>query len=131
MPIIYHTLLFLEMGANLTGLFLFNFESTSCKNHSDTNLVKIHLPFIKILSFSYSALFLVTAAILESQTAKIQQIHTRNILAQRRINFNQWVLKYYHFRVYAIFNNSPWQPSWIVNLHKYEIFPFRDHCGQI
>ena len=24
------------MDANLTGLFLFNFESTSCKNHSDT-----------------------------------------------------------------------------------------------
>ena len=34
--------LFLEMNANLTGLLLFNFESPSCKNHSDTNLVKIH-----------------------------------------------------------------------------------------
>ena len=52
------------MDANLTGLFLLNLESTSCKNHSDTNLV------IEILSFSCSALFLVTAAILESQTAK-------------------------------------------------------------
>ena len=41
-PRAYHTLLFLEMDANLTGLFLFNFESTSCKNHSDTNMVKIH-----------------------------------------------------------------------------------------
>ena len=40
--IIYHTLLFLEMDANLTGLFSFNFESTSRKNHSVTNLVKIH-----------------------------------------------------------------------------------------
>ena len=68
--IIYHTLLFLEMDANLTGLFLFNFESTSCKNHSDTHLVKIHYTVIEILSFSCSALFLVTAAILESQTAK-------------------------------------------------------------
>ena len=38
----FHTLLFLEMDANLTGLFLFNFETTSCENHSDTNLVKIH-----------------------------------------------------------------------------------------
>ena len=38
----FHTLLFLEMDANLTGLFLFNFETTPCKNHSDTNLVKIH-----------------------------------------------------------------------------------------
>ena len=58
------------MDANLTGLFLFNFESTSCKNHSDTNLVQIHYAVIEILSFSCSALFLVTAAILESQTAK-------------------------------------------------------------
>ena len=31
-----------QMDANLTGLFLFNFESTSCKNYSDTNVVKIH-----------------------------------------------------------------------------------------
>ena len=38
----FHTLLFLEMDVNLTGLFLFNFETTSCKNHSDTNLGKIH-----------------------------------------------------------------------------------------
>ena len=56
------------MDANLTGLFLFN--SYSCKDHSDTNLVKIHYAVIEILSFSCSALFLVTAAILESQTAK-------------------------------------------------------------
>ena len=59
---------------------------------------------------------------------KIQRIHTRNILTQRQINFNQWFLRYCHFRVYAIFSNSPWWPSWIVNLHKYEIVPFRDHC---
>ena len=58
------------MDANLTGLFLFNFKSTSCKNHSDTNLVKIHEAVSEILSFSFSALFSVTAAILESQTAK-------------------------------------------------------------
>ena len=38
----FYALLFLEMDANLTGLFLFNFETTSCKNHSNTNLVKIH-----------------------------------------------------------------------------------------
>ena len=38
----FHTLLFLEMDANLIGLFLFNFETTPCKNHSDVKLVKIH-----------------------------------------------------------------------------------------
>ena len=53
---------------NLSGTF--NFETTPCKNHSDTNLVKIHLAVIEMLSFSCCVLFLVTAAILESQTAK-------------------------------------------------------------
>ena len=72
----FYTLLFLEMDANLTRLFLFNCESTSCKNHSDTNLVKIHYAVIEILSFSCSALFLVIAAILKSQTAKKYTKHS-------------------------------------------------------
>ena len=38
----FHTLLLLEMGANLTGQFLFNVETTPCENYSNTNLVKIH-----------------------------------------------------------------------------------------
>ena len=38
----FYTLLFLVRGAILTGLFLFNFKTTHCKNHFDTNLVKIH-----------------------------------------------------------------------------------------
>ena len=38
----FHTLLFLEMDANLTGLFLFNIETAPYKNHYDINLVKIH-----------------------------------------------------------------------------------------
>ena len=71
----FHTMLLLEMDENLTGLFLFNFETTTCKNHSDTNLVKISLAVIEILSFSCSALFLVTAAILETQTAKTYKKH--------------------------------------------------------
>ena len=51
-------------GISLDGyilLFLFNFETSQCKNHFDTNLVKIHLVVIEILSFSRSVLFLVTA----------------------------------------------------------------------
>ena len=46
----FYTLLFLEMNANSTHLFLFNFETTPCKNHSDTNLVKIHYA-VRLLSF--------------------------------------------------------------------------------
>ena len=110
---------------------LFNFESTSCKNHSDTNLVKIQNPVIEILSCMFCAIFSNSSHLGIPNCKKIQWIHTRNILAQRWINFNQWVLRYCHFRVYNIFCNSPWRPSWIVNLHKYEIVPFGDHCDQI
>ena len=38
----FYTLLFLVRDAILTGLFLLNFKTTHCKNHFDTNLVKIH-----------------------------------------------------------------------------------------
>ena len=37
-----HALLFLVTDATLTGLFLCHFETTQCKNHSETNLVKIN-----------------------------------------------------------------------------------------
>ena len=60
-----------------------------------------------------------------------KRFHTRNLLAQSWINFNQWFLRYWHFCVCAMFSNGPWRPSWIVNLHKYEIVPFRDHCDRI
>ena len=45
----------------LTCIFLFNIETTQCKNHFDTNLVKIHSGVIEILSFSHSVLFSVMA----------------------------------------------------------------------
>ena len=66
MPIIYHTLLFLEMDANLTGLFLFNLNQLHARHKFGQNPLSV----IEILSFPCSVLFLVTAAILESQTAK-------------------------------------------------------------
>ena len=119
------------MDANLTGLFLFNFESTSCKNHSDTNLVKIHSAVIEILSFSCSALFLVIAAILESRAAKKYNGFNRKHSGTKTDQFQPMGPKILSFSLYAIFSNSPWRPSWIVNLHKYEIVPFRDHCDQI
>ena len=36
----FHSLLLLKVDANLTGLILFNFETTPYKNHSDTNPLK-------------------------------------------------------------------------------------------
>ena len=42
---------------------------------------------------------------------KIKWLHTRNILAQSWINFNQWFLRYCHFCAYDIFSNGPWRPS--------------------
>ena len=38
----FYTLLFLVRDAILTGIFLFKFKITYCKNHFDMNLVKIH-----------------------------------------------------------------------------------------
>ena len=38
----FYTLLFSVRDAILIGLFLINFKRTHCKNHFDTNLVKIH-----------------------------------------------------------------------------------------
>ena len=49
------------MAAILTGIFLFNFETTQCKNYFDTNVVKVHLAVVEILLFSRSVLLMVTA----------------------------------------------------------------------
>ena len=84
-----------------------------------------------IVIFMFCAIFSNSSHLGIPNCKKIQRIHTRNILAQRWINFKQWVLRYCRFRVYAIFTNSPWRSSWLVNLHKYEIVPFRDRCDQI
>ena len=46
-----HILLLLVTEAILICLFLFLFETIQCKNHSDTNLIKIHSAVIEILSF--------------------------------------------------------------------------------
>ena len=118
------------MDANLTRLFLFNFESTSCKNHSDTNLVKIHYAVMEILSFSCSAPFC-TAAILKSQTAKNTTDSYKKHSGTKTDQFQPIGLKILSFSCLCYFSNSPWRPSWIVNLNKYEIVPFRDHCDQI
>ena len=87
----FHSLLFLVTDAILTGLFLFNFETTQCKHDVDINLVKIHLAVIEILSFSCSVLFLVTAngGHLGMPSCKQSKgLHTRNILAQSWITLN-------------------------------------------
>ena len=39
--------------------------------------------------------------------------------------FQPKILEISSFRVYAIFSNGPWRPSWIVNLHKFEIVPLK------
>ena len=72
------------------------------------------------------------AAILECQIANTsKQLHTRNIMSQNWINFNQWFLRYRRFCVYAIFSNGPSHPSWIVNLHRFEIVPLKNQNGFI
>ena len=77
----FYTLLFLVRDAILTGLFLINFKTAHCKNHFDTNLVKIHEAVIEILSFSCSVLFLVTANdrhLGMPKCKKSKRLYTRN-----------------------------------------------------
>ena len=45
----------------MTGLQLVISETSQCKNHFDTNFIKIHSAVTEILSFSCFVLFLVTA----------------------------------------------------------------------
>ena len=52
---------------------------------------------------------------------KSKLLHTRNILAQSWINFNQRFLRYRHFHVYAIFDNGPRQPSFHWKVYFYLI----------
>ena len=90
-----------------------------------TQIWSYSLIFIKILSFSCSALLLVSAngghlGMLNCKKSK--RLHRKNILARSWINTNQWFLSYRHFHcLYANFSNGLWRPSWIVNLHKYEM----------
>ena len=122
------------MDANLTGLFISNFETTPCKNHSDTNLVKIDIAVIEILSFSCSGLFLILVNGSHLGIPSCKKNITASYKKHSGTKLNQFQpmgLGILSYCVYAIFSNSPWRPSWIVNLHKYEIVPFRDHCDHI
>ena len=80
---------------------------------------------IEILSLSCFALVLVTADNPHpglQHCKKSKWLHTRNILAQSWINFNQGFFRYCCFQVYAIFRTSPWQPFRIAPLHKLKQF---------
>ena len=71
-------------GSHLDRYILLNFETAQRKNHFDTNLVKIHLAGIEILSFSLTVLFLVMANgshLGMPNCPKSKRLHARNILA--------------------------------------------------
>ena len=72
-------------------------------------------------------LFLVIAAVLESQTAKnITDLYKKHS-GQKVDQFQPIGLAIFSFSCLCYFSNSPLRPSWIVNLHKYEKF----HLGTI
>ena len=109
----FYSFLFLVRDAILTGLFLSNFETTQCKNHFDTNLVKIHSAVIEILSLSCSVLFLVMAnvgmlAILECQIAKNQNTFKQEAFWHKLDQYQQVILEISSFScLYAIFSIDP------------------------
>ena len=45
--------------------------------------------------------------LLRRRDKKKTRLYTRNVLEQSCINFNQWFLRYHHFRVYAILVTAP------------------------
>ena len=59
--------------------------------------------------------------ILECQIAKIKMASYKKHSGTKLNQFQPMFLRYRHFHAYAIISNGPWQPSWIVNLHKFEI----------
>ena len=93
-------LLFLVIEAILTGLFLFNFETTQCKNHFDLNLVKIHTALIEILSFSCFVLFLVMpdgGHLRMPNCKKIKMASSKKHSVTKLDEFQSWVLEILSF----------------------------------
>ena len=90
---------------------------------------------MEILSFPCFSLLVVTAdgghLGMPNCEKKIKTASNKKHSDTKLNQFQARVLRYCHFRVYAIFSNGPWRPSWIVSLHKFEIVAFRDHCDQI
>lgn len=85
------------------------------KNHSNTNLVEIPSALIVILSFLYFMVFLT------SWNGKLPQksdwLHERIILIQSWSSSIHMFLRYCHLRVFAIFSNCFWRPSWMASFH--------------
>ena len=109
----------------LTCIFLFNIETTQCKNHLDKNLVEMHSGVIEILSFSPSVLFLVMANgghLGMPNCKKIKTASYKKHSGTRLDQFQPMVLEISSFSCLCYF----WYPpSWIVNLHKFEIVTFK------
>ena len=81
----FHILLLLVTEANLSGLYIFTFETPQGKNHFATNFIKIHSGVTEILSVSCFVLFLVTADgghLRMPKCKKLKSFHARTILTQ-------------------------------------------------
>ena len=117
----------------MKGQFLFSFKTTYCKNHFDTNLVTIHEAVIEILSFSCSVLFLVMTngshAGMPNSKKKKKKKNTPSYKKDSGPKLDQYqpmVLEISSFScLYASFSNGPWRPPWTVNMHQFEIAPFK------
>ena len=65
------------------------------------------------------------AAVLECQIAKNQNGFIQETFWHKLDQFQPMSLEILSLCVYAFFSTSPWWPSWTVNLHKFEIVPWR------
>ena len=111
----FHIFLFLVTEANMNGLQLDIFETSQCKNHFDTNFVKIHSAVTEILSFSCFVLFLVTA-------------DGGHLGCQIAINQNDFMQGTFWHKIGPI----PFKGSWVIVIFMFVLFlvtPDGGHLG--
>ena len=107
---LFHILIFLVMKPSWPVYFYLIWKQ--CKNHFDTNLIKIHLTVIEILLIYCFALFLVTA---NSDHLGMPNCKKSNWLHARIVVIQNWYdsIEIFFVSHFDIFNNRS-HPDWSI-----------------
>ena len=90
--------------------FLINFETTQCKNHFDTNWIKIHSAVIEVVSFSCFWQFLVMADgghLVMPNCKKLNWCHARIIVTRSWQNSTE-IFSVSHFPIFRDQSHLHW-----------------------
>lgn len=93
-------------------------KKTLCKIHSDTNMTKIHLAGLEILSFSCFLLFVVMVDSKHPSGKSIckKKKKTTEIIASYKDPSYTKLVQIHsadHFHLFVIFSERSWWPCWI------------------